>query len=93
MPIYEYVCTHCGNAVSLLTRRAGADTRPACPVCGGGGLQRLVSGFAFHKSFTSKLEQLDPKYDKMVAASNPDLSFESLVKQYGLERPAAGGDR
>lgn len=93
MPIYEYVCIHCRKAVSLLARRVDADARPPCPECGGEGLQRLVSGFAFHKSFTSKLEQLDPKYDKMVAASNPDLSFDSLVKQYGLDGPATGGDK
>ena len=35
----------------------------------------------------SKLEQLDPKYDKMIDAANPDLSFESLVKQYKLDQP------
>jgi putative FmdB family regulatory protein len=93
LPIYEYLCIHCRKAVSLLARQADSDARPTCPECGGESLQRLVSSFAFHRSFTSKLEQLDPKYDKMVAASNPDLSFDSLVKQYGLDRPAADGEK
>jgi hypothetical protein len=35
----------------------------------------------------SKLEQLDPKYDKMIDASNPDLSFDNLVKKYKLDQP------
>ena len=63
---------------------------PACPHCGGADLRRAVSGFAFHKSLQSKAEQLDPKYDKMLDAINPDLSAEALTKRYGLDRPMTG---
>jgi hypothetical protein len=35
----------------------------------------------------SRIDQLDPKYDKMIDASNPDLSFDSLVKRYRLDQP------
>ena len=59
----------------------------ACPDCGCKRLRRLISRFAFHQSMMSKLEQLDPKYDKMIDAANPDLSFDSLVKQYKLDQP------
>ena len=47
----------------------------------------MISNVAFHLSFQSKMEQLDPKYDKMIDASSPDLSFDNLVKQYQLDRP------
>ena len=82
MPVYEYGCSDCRKVVSVLVRRAGAPAKPACPKCGGKRLTRLISRFAFHQSMMSKLEQLDPKYDKMIDAASPDLSFESLVKQF-----------
>jgi hypothetical protein len=77
----------CKKVVSVLVKRMGSDVQPGCPDCGGANLRRLISRFAFHRSLMSKLEQLDPKYDKMIDAANPDLSFESLVKQYKLDQP------
>ncbi len=47
----------------------------------------MISTFQFHLSFKSQIDQLDPKYDKMIDASNPDLSFDNLVKQYRLDKP------
>ena len=87
MPIYEYACLDCEKPVSILVKRITDSFKPRCPECGGKRLQRLISRFAFHQSIISKLEQLDPKYEKMVDAANPDLSFESLVKKYKLDRP------
>ena len=87
MPVYEYACMDCKKAVSVLVKRVTDDVHPACPECGGTNLHRLISRFAFHRSLVSKLEQLDPKYDKMIDAANPDLSFDSLVKQYKLDQP------
>lgn len=87
MPIYEYACMDCRKVVSVLVKRVTDDLHPACPDCGGDELRRLISSFAFHQSMLSKIEQLDPKYDKMIDASNPDLAFDNLVKQYGLDKP------
>ena len=47
----------------------------------------MISSFQFHLSMQSQIDQLDPKYDKMIDASNPDLSFDNLVKQYRLDKP------
>ena len=47
----------------------------------------MISTFQFHLSMKSRLDQLDPKYDKMIDASNPDLSFDNLVKKYKLDSP------
>ncbi len=87
MPVYEYACMNCRTVVSVLVKRIGDDVEPACPKCDGADLRRLVSNFAFHLSLTSKLDQLDPKYDKMIDASNPDLAFDKLVQRYGLDKP------
>jgi putative FmdB family regulatory protein len=88
MPIYEYACHKERKFVEIITRRIPSDDwTPVCPNCGSKRLTRMISNFQFHQSFLSKLEQLDPKYDKMIDASNPDLSFDNLVKQYQLDRP------
>ena len=93
MPVYEYACADCRKVVSVLVRRAGATAKPACPECGGKRLTRLISRFAFHQSMMSKLEQLDPKYDKMIDAASPDLSFDNLVKKYKLDQPLKKRER
>ncbi len=87
MPIYEYACHNCKRFVEVIVRRVSDDYRPACPECGGKKLTRMISSFQFHQSMQSKLDQLDPKYDKMIDASNPDLSFDNMVKQYRLDKP------
>ncbi|HYM16211.1 MAG TPA: zinc ribbon domain-containing protein [Dehalococcoidia bacterium] len=88
MPIYEYACHRCKKFVEVITRRVpDGDFAPACPECGGRKLTRLISNFQFHLSLKSQIDQLDPKYDKMIDASSPDLSFDNLVKKYRLDRP------
>ena len=91
MPIYEYACMDCKKVVSRLVRRVDGD-KPACPECSGKRLHRVMSAFAVHLSLMTKLDQLDPKYDKMIDASSPDLSFDNLVKQYRLDEPVPKGD-
>ena len=88
MPIYEYACHGCRKFVEIITRRVPDDKYvAACPECGSRQLTRMISTFAFHLSEKSKIDQLDPKYDKMIDASSPDLSFDNLVKQYRLDKP------
>jgi putative FmdB family regulatory protein len=88
MPIYEYACHKEKKFVEIMTRRIPEEGwAPACPDCGSKRLTRMISRFQFHQSFISKMDALDPKYDKMIDAASPDLSFDNLVKQYGLDRP------
>ncbi|MEX0785987.1 MAG: zinc ribbon domain-containing protein [Dehalococcoidia bacterium] len=93
MPIYEYACMDCERVVSRLVRRIDDKAKPTCPECGGKKLHRVMSAFAMHLSLMTKLDQLDPKYDKMIDAASPDLSFENLVKQYRLDEPIPITDR
>ena len=88
MPIYEYACLKCRQFVEVITRKIPADDfAPVCPECGSKKLTRMISKFQFHLSMKSQIDQLDPKYDKMIDASSPDLSFDNLVKQYRLDKP------
>jgi putative FmdB family regulatory protein len=87
VPIYEYACHNCRQFVEVIVRRVSDDFVPRCPECGGKKLTRMISQFQFHLSMKSRLDALDPKYDKMIDASNPDLSFDNLVKRYRLDSP------
>lgn len=87
MPIYEYACHNCRQFVEVIVRRVSDDYQPQCPECSSKKLTRMISRFSFHLSMQSKMDALDPKYDKMIDASSPDLSFDSLVKKYRLDQP------
>lgn len=88
MPIYEYACHKEKKFVEVITRAVPTDDwTPECPDCGSKKLTRMISRFQFHMSLQSKLDALDPKYDKMIDAANPDLSFDNLVKKYSLDKP------
>lgn len=74
VPTYEYRCVAC-NQVS--TRISPVSQKPktiVCEHCGSSETKAIVSLNAVQLSRLSKLERLDPKYDKMLdaaAAKNP----------------------
>lgn len=43
MPLYEYICKHCGSASEQLLPHARVDTPGACPTCGRQDLRRRYS--------------------------------------------------
>ena len=92
MPIYEYACMTCEKVVSRFVRNVAKD-KPSCPECDGTDIHRVMSKFAMHLSMLTKLDQLDPKYDKMIDAASPDLSFENIVKKYRLDEPVPTLDK
>ena len=65
MPIYEYRCPECGELTSLVCAVNDLQMTTDCEHCGTAA-QRIISRPSVHLSKTSKLEKLDPKYDKMV---------------------------
>jgi len=50
MPIYEYVCRHCGHAFEVLVR---GQEKPVCPACGHSKLDRQWSVPAAHSAGSS----------------------------------------
>ena len=57
MPIYEYTCGTCNKKVTVFLRTASQEAKPLCPVCGNGGLTRIISSFAIHKSISTIYEE------------------------------------
>lgn len=66
MPIYEYRCGDCQAVTSVLARVSRANDPCACERCGSERTHRIVSRPSVHLSNLSKVERLDPKYDRMV---------------------------
>lgn len=46
MPIYEYVCTHCGEPIEKLQKLSDAPLTD-CPACGEAALKRKISAAGF----------------------------------------------
>lgn len=46
MPIYEYVCTECGERFEKLLFKLAVEEHIACPYCGSHKIERAVSTFA-----------------------------------------------
>jgi putative FmdB family regulatory protein len=46
MPIYEYVCTYCGEIFELLRRLSDEDINIKCPKCGKTKVKRMISTFS-----------------------------------------------
>lgn len=65
MPIYEYRCPDCEEITTRVASIADHARSVPCQKCGATA-ERIISRSAVHLSKASKLERLDPKYDKMV---------------------------
>jgi len=57
MPIYEYKCQDCGRLTSVFVKSITSEVDTACRHCGGANLSRAVSGFAYHKSEATILQE------------------------------------
>ena len=83
MPIYEYRCDVCQSKTSKLVRGFDAPESISCCECGGDNTHRIISNVAFHKSLNSKLQDLDPRYDRMAdtaAANTADADPNRFLK-------------
>lgn len=79
MPIYEYRCQDCQEKTSKLWRGFDAPQSIPCSACQSENTSRIISRVAFHKSLGTQLQELDPRYDRMVdnAAANSAGSDEN----------------
>jgi len=50
MPIYEYVCSHCGHRFEKLVRSFAGDQEVHCPRCRENDSKRVVSSFAVSRT-------------------------------------------
>lgn len=93
MPIYEYICHDCRKKTNSFLRSIASSTSPTCSSCGSHNLSKLVSGFAFHKSEATILEEAGPPPEV------PNLDYykdprvigrwtEKRMKEMGQETPS-----
>ena len=83
MPIYEYRCEDCREKTAKLVRGFDAPDSIPCRGCQGENTHRIVSSVAFHKSLSTRLSELDPRYDRMAdaaAASTSDADPNRFLK-------------
>lgn len=91
MPYYEYRCPSCKQITSLF---AHIDSKPKTTNCSFGCEEQarpIISKMSVKLSSVSKVERLDPKYDKMVdqaARSNPLADPDRYINRRG--DPAKG---
>lgn len=74
VPTYEYRCNACQNVSTHFARLSQKPKSIVCEHCGSHDTKPIVSLNSVQLSRLSKLERLDPKYDKMLdaaAAKNP----------------------
>ena len=65
MPNYEYRCGNCGKISSVYSSVNDAEKTLPCQHCSEQA-ERIISRPSVHLSKASKIEKLDPKYDKMI---------------------------
>jgi putative FmdB family regulatory protein len=70
MPIYEFLCTACGDVSEVLV--FGEATVISCPTCGGQKLQRLLSVTSTASGFKSR-EALPGPQDTACCGSRPGM--------------------
>lgn len=90
MPIYEYRCTHCDHVTSALCNLADSAVPQPCEICDQPAA-RIVSRPSVHLSKTSKVEKLDPKYDKMVDRAMSNTTSADPDRYLKKARPYSEG--
>lgn len=88
MPIYEYRCEACGAISSVFLPLSEHEKEIHCASCGAVA-RRIISRPSVHLSKTSKLEKLDPKYDKMVdhaIKSTPQADPDQYLKRMKIPK-------
>ena len=89
MPVYEYRCPDCGEITTVVCPLSELTPATACEHCQEGRAVRIISRPSVHLSKASKLEKLDPKYDKMVDKAM--RSTQNAEPDRVLDRVAARG--
>ncbi|MCY4143623.1 MAG: zinc ribbon domain-containing protein [Gammaproteobacteria bacterium] len=91
MPSYEYRCHDCLKISETSTSVIDKPPSISCQHCGSENTRAIVSRSNVVLSSKSKIERLDPKYEKMVdstMAKNPLADPDRLLSK--MRDPGAG---
>ena len=84
MPVYEFRCDACGKKSGITARMAEVPASIACAHCASPNTHRIISQIAVHRTELSKLQSLDPKYDRMAAQAlrnTPEADPDNLLRR------------
>ena len=91
MPTYEYRCDACNDVTARVFSMSGTPREVDCETCGATA-HKIISRVSVRLSNLSKMEKLDPKYDKMVdsamrktQSADPD-NYLKRMKPFGHEK-------
>ena len=87
MPLYEFACTQCGARDEVFRQRMTSDIEPpSCPRTPDDEshtMTRVMSGFAHHLSFATKVAEAEATYGAEVdAAMGPEPDIGKYARQY-----------
>ena len=87
MPLYEFACERCGAREEVFRQRVTRDVEPPpCPASPDDGehqMRRVMSGFAHHLSFATKVADAEATYGAEVdAAMGSDTQIEKYASRY-----------
>ena len=87
MPLYEFACGRCGARAEVFRQRMTSDIEPPpCPAAPDDGehqMRRVMSGFAHHLSFATKVAEAEATYGAEVdAAMGSDTEIEKYASRY-----------
>ena len=87
MPLYEFACEVCGARDEVFKQRVTSDVEPPpCPTApddAGHTMSRVMSGFAHHLSFATKVAEAEATYGAEVdAAMGPDPDIGKFARRY-----------
>jgi putative FmdB family regulatory protein len=90
MPVYEYRCAACGHAFSKLFRSVTNAGNVGCPACQAGSAERIVSGFAFHASLQSRIDSIDPQFEREIEWAESKHRHDDPLQRINTDFSGAG---
>jgi len=90
MPIYEFKCQDCGRLTSVFVKTMRSSYKARCQHCGGRNVERVVSGFAHHKSEQTILEEYGSEPKRLEDYKDPRQIgrwAERKFREQGIEMP------
>ncbi len=95
MPIYEYKCRKCGRLTSVFVKSVSSQVDARCKACDSQELERTISGFAYHRSASTVLEDLGSEPRRLEDYKDPRQIgrwTERKFKEMGVDMPEEARD-
>lgn len=89
MPLYEFGCSECGRRSTILVLAREGEAAPRCRHCGSDALERLLSGFAIHRTDAQRMQDLDAsgRQDESYYRDNRNIGLRAKkrMKELGVD--------